>query len=53
MLDKLEFLMKERKTEYIRIDGNTKQDKRYDYVRYFQSKYSFDLIDPDFFLIPY
>ena len=36
MLDKLEFLMKERKTDYIRIDGNTKQDKRYDYVNNFQ-----------------
>ena len=36
ILDKLEFLMKERKIEYIRIDGNTKQDRRYDYVNNFQ-----------------
>ena len=36
MLDNLESLMKERKIGYIRIDGNTKQDKRYDYVNDFQ-----------------
>ena len=36
ILDKLESLMKERKTGYIRIDGSTKQDKRYDYVNNFQ-----------------
>ena len=36
MLDKLEFLMKERKIEYIRIDGGTQQDRRYDYVNNFQ-----------------
>ena len=36
MLDRIEFLMKEKKIEYIRIDGNTKQDKRYDYVNNFQ-----------------
>ena len=36
MLDRIEFLMKEKNIEYIRIDGNTKQDKRYDYVNNFQ-----------------
>ena len=36
MLDKLEFLMKERKIEYIRIDGSTQQDRRYVYVNNFQ-----------------
>ena len=40
MLDRLEFLMNEKKIEYIRIDGNTKQDKRYDYVNTFQQKES-------------
>ena len=36
MLDSIELLMKEKNIEYIRIDGNTKQDKRYDYVNNFQ-----------------
>ena len=36
MLDKIEQLMKEKNIEYIRIDGSTKQDKRYDYVNNFQ-----------------
>jgi len=36
MLNKIESLMKEKHVEYIRIDGNTQQDKRYDYVKNFQ-----------------
>ena len=40
MLDRIELLMNEKNIDYIRIDGSTKQDKRYDYVRYFQSKKS-------------
>ena len=40
MLDRIESLMKERKVEYIRIDGSTRQDIRYDYVNYFQQKES-------------
>ena len=36
MLDKIESLMKEKGIEYIRIDGSTKQDMRYDYVNNFQ-----------------
>ena len=36
MLSRLEELMKEKNVEYIRIDGSTKQDKRYDYVNNFQ-----------------
>ena len=36
MLDKIEQLMREKNIEYIRIDGSTKQDKRYDYVNNFQ-----------------
>ena len=40
MLDRIELLMNEKEIDYIRIDGSTKQDKRYDYVRYFQSKKS-------------
>ena len=37
MLDKIESLMKVKNVEYIRIDGSTKQDKRYDYVNNFQT----------------
>ena len=37
MLGKIESLMKEKHVEYIRIDGSTKQDKRYDYVNNFQN----------------
>ena len=37
MLDKIESLMKKKHIEYIRIDGSTKQDMRYDYVKNFQS----------------
>ena len=40
MLERIESLMKERKVEYIRIDGSTRQDIRYDYVNYFQQKES-------------
>ena len=40
MLDRIEFLMKEKKIQYIRIDGSTKQDKRYEYVTYFQKEKS-------------
>ena len=36
MLQCIENLMKEKKVGYIRIDGNTKQEKRYDYVNEFQ-----------------
>jgi len=36
MMNKIESLMKEKHVEYIRIDGNTQQDKRYDYVNNFQ-----------------
>lgn len=36
MLDRMELLMKEKNIEYIRIDGNTKQDMRYEYVNNFQ-----------------
>ena len=38
MMNSVESLLKEKKVDYIRIDGSTKQDKRYDYVRYFQQK---------------
>jgi len=37
MLNKIELLMNEKHVEYIRIDGRTKQDKRYDYVNNFQN----------------
>ena len=40
MLDRIEFLMEEKNIDYIRIDGSTKQDKRYEYVTYFQRKTS-------------
>ena len=36
MLNSIESLMKEKNIEYIRIDGNTKQDRRYEFVRNFQ-----------------
>ena len=36
MLDSLEELCKNKKIEYMRIDGTTKQDVRYQYVNYFQ-----------------
>ena len=36
MLDSIESLSKKNKIDYIRIDGSTKQDKRYEYVNYFQ-----------------
>ena len=38
MMDSVEDLLKEKKVDYIRIDGSTKQSKRYDYVKYFQQK---------------
>ena len=38
MMNSVESLLKEKNVDYIRIDGSTKQDKRYDYVRYFQQK---------------
>ena len=40
MMNSVEDLLKEKKIDYIRIDGSTKQDKRYDYVKYFQTKAS-------------
>ena len=36
MLDALENLCKKKDIKYMRIDGNTKQEKRYDYVNNFQ-----------------
>jgi len=38
MMNSVEKLLQEKKVEYIRIDGSTKQDKRYDYVKCFQQK---------------
>lgn len=38
MLNSIESLIKKKKIDYIRIDGSTKQDKRYEYVTYFQKK---------------
>ncbi len=40
MLNSIESLIKRKKIDYIRIDGSTKQDKRYEYVTYFQKKKS-------------
>ena len=37
MLNSLEELCKNKKIDYMRIDGNTKQDKRYENVKYFQT----------------
>ena len=36
MLDALEKLCKEKRIDYMRIDGTTKQETRYQYVNYFQ-----------------
>ena len=36
MLNSLEELCKNKKIDYMRIDGNTKQETRYQYVNYFQ-----------------
>ena len=36
MLDSLEELCKEKRVDYMRIDGSTKQETRYQYVKYFQ-----------------
>ena len=36
MLNRIETLIKDKKIDYIRIDGSTKQDKRYEYVTKFQ-----------------
>ena len=36
MLNRIELLMKEKNIDYIRIDGSTRQDKRYEYVTHFQ-----------------
>ena len=36
MLDRIEYLLEEKKIDHIRIDGSTKQDKRYEYVTKFQ-----------------
>ena len=38
MMNSLEDLLHKDKIDYIRIDGSTKQDKRYEYVKYFQEK---------------
>ena len=38
MMNSLEDLLHKDKIDYIRIDGSTKQDKRYEYVKYFQQK---------------
>ena len=38
MLDRIELLMEEKKVDFIRIDGTTKQEIRYEYVNYFQKK---------------
>ena len=40
MLNRIESLIKEKNIDYIRIDGSTKQDKRYEYVTHFQKKKS-------------
>ena len=40
MLNRIESLVKNNKIDYIRIDGTTKQDKRYEYVNLFQKKAS-------------
>jgi len=40
MLNRIESLVKVNKIDYIRIDGTTKQDKRYEYVNLFQKKKS-------------
>ena len=40
MLNRIESLVKNNKIDYIRIDGTTKQDKRYEYVNLFQKKIS-------------
>ena len=36
MLDRIQSLMEKKNIDFIRIDGSTKQDKRYEYVTYFQ-----------------
>ena len=38
MMNSIEDLLKKDKIDYIRIDGSTKQDKRYEYVKYFQQR---------------
>ena len=38
MMDGVEDLLHKNNVDYIRIDGSTKQSKRYDYVKYFQQK---------------
>ena len=38
MMNSVEDLLQKDKIDYIRIDGSTKQDKRYEYVKYYQSK---------------
>ena len=40
MLNSIESLVIDNKIDYIRIDGTTKQDKRYEYVNLFQKKKS-------------
>ena len=38
MMNCVEDLLKKENIDYIRIDGSTKQDKRYEYVKYYQNK---------------
>ena len=40
MLNRIQKLMEEKSIDYIRIDGSTKQEKRYEYVTYFQKEKS-------------
>ena len=38
MMNSIEVLLQKEKIDYIRIDGSTRQDKRYEYVKCFQNK---------------